>query len=164
MNKLAVSIIGGALFASLAIAGTITAPANAAEGEDAIKQRIELMKTGVLKNYLPIKKFIDSGEGTAASVADHAKKLNAASKEVLALFPKGTGRGDFDDKTTRALPKIWEDWAGFEKSTEFFIVETAKLAEVAESGDADAIKAQFGKMAKGSCGGCHKDFRGAKAK
>ena len=37
-----------------------------------------------------------------------------SSKKIPSLFPKGTGRGDFPDKTTRALPKIWEDMAGFQ--------------------------------------------------
>ncbi len=47
--------------------------------------------------------------GSVATVAKHAKALNATSKQMLALFPKGSGRGDFSDKQTRALPAVWKD-------------------------------------------------------
>lgn len=152
-------LLGAALM--LAVAGT---PAAAAEGKEAIEKRIALMKNGILKNFLYAKKYVKEGKGTAAGVAAHAHLLNDASKEVVALFPKGTGRGDFDDKTTRSLPKIWEDWDGFKKAAEDLTRESAKLAQVAAGGDKDAIAAQFGQTGKIGCGGCHKPFRGAKVK
>lgn len=152
-------LLGAALMLSLA--GT---PAAAAEGKEAIEKRIALMKNGVLKNYLYAKNYAKEGKGTAAGVAEHALLLNEASKQVVALFPKGTGRGDFDDKTTRSLPKIWEDWDGFKKAAEGLTRESAKLAEVAAGGDKDAIAAQFAQTGKIGCGGCHKPFRGAKVK
>ncbi|NKB56543.1 MAG: hypothetical protein GKS00_09420 [Alphaproteobacteria bacterium] len=152
-------LVGAAL--TFSVAGT---PAFAADGKDAIEKRITLMKNGVLKNYLYAKKFAKEGEGTAEGVVKHAKLLSEASAQVVALFPKGTGRGDYDEKMTRALPKIWEDWAGFKTAANVLTQESAKLAEVAAGGDKDAIAAQFGKTAKLGCGGCHKPFRGAKVK
>jgi len=152
-------LLGAALM--LVMAGT---PATAAEGKEVIEKRIALMKGGVLKNFLYVKKFAKEGKGTAAGVNAHAHLLNAASKEIVALFPKGTGRGDFDDKTTRSVAKIWEDWDDFKKAAEGLTRESAKLAEVAAGGDKDVIAAQFGKTGKIGCGGCHKPFRGAKVK
>jgi len=150
-----------------AIAAVLLLPAgspNAASGEDVIKQRRELMKKVVSKNWKPIKAYAKKGEGTPAAVAAHAAKISEAAGKITALFPKGTGRGDYSDKMTRALPAIWKDWAGFEKATKALADETAKLAAIAKSGNKDAIVKQIGATGKLGCGGCHKPFRGAKVK
>lgn len=136
---------------------------DAADGKGAIEQRRALMKS-ISKDFKPIKAFVKSGKGTAADVEKQAKAINASTGKVLALFPKGTGRGDFSDKETRALPAIWKDWAGFEKANKALADESAKLASIAAGGDKDAIAKQVGVMGKVGCGGCHKPFRGAKAK
>lgn len=151
---------------TVAVAAALLLPAgspNAASGEDAIKQRRELMKTVVGKNWKPIKGYAKKGKGTPADVAKHAAEINKAAGKVTALFPKGTGRGDFSDKATRALPAIWKDWAKFEAAAKALADESAKLVKVAEGGDKDAIAKQIGATGK-ACGGCHKPFRGAKAK
>jgi cytochrome c556 len=77
------------------------------EGATAIKERQALMQT-ILKHWKLIKANAKAG-GSAATVAKHAKALNATSKQMLALFPKGSGRGDFSDKQPRALPAVWKD-------------------------------------------------------
>lgn len=136
---------------------------NAADGKAAIEERRKLMKS-ISKDFKPIKAFVKSGKGTAADVEKQAKAINASTAKVLALFPKGTGRGEFSDKETRALPAIWKDWAGFEKANMALADESAKLAKIAATGDKDAIAKQVGVMGKVGCGGCHKPFRGAKAK
>ena len=154
----------GLVFSGLLALSSELAPATAAEGKQAIEKRIALMKNGVLKNYLYVKNFVKEGKGTAAGVFAHAHLLKDASEQIVALFPKGTGRGNFDDKTTRALPKIWEDWDGFKKAADVLTVESAKMADVAQGGDKNAIAAQFGQLGKNGCGSCHKPFRGAKVK
>lgn len=164
MNRIARATGFGIVISAALAFSVATSPAVAAEGKEAIEKRLVLMKGGVLKNYLYAKKFVKDGKGSPAGVAAHAHLLNDASTQIVALFPKGTGRGDFDDKTTRALPKIWEDWAGFKKAAAVLTSESAKLAAVAGGGDKAAIAAQFGQMAKIGCGGCHKPFRGAKVK
>jgi len=157
--------LGMAVITALAVALLLPAGApSAASGEDAIKQRRELMKNVVSKNWKPIKAYAKKGEGTPAAVAAHAEAINEAAGKITALFPKGTGRGDYSDKATRALPAIWKDWAGFEKASKALADETAKLAAVAKSGDKDAIVKQIGATGKLGCSGCHKPFRGAKAK
>lgn len=155
-----------ALAAAAALAGTLVLGAcasSAPEGSAAIEQRRALMKT-ISKNWKPIKAYAKSGQGSAADVAKRAKAINATTDKMLALFPKGTGRGDFSDKQTRALPAIWKDWDGFKKANAALADESAKLAAIAAGGDQQAIAKQVGVMGKRGCGGCHKPFRGAKAK
>jgi cytochrome c556 len=149
-----------------ALAAILILPAcisSAVEGSDAIKERRALMKS-ISKEFKPIKAYAKSGEGTAADVAKHASAMNALSKKINALFPKGSGRGDFSDKETRALPAIWKDWAGFEKAASVLEQESATLVKIAGTGDQKAIAKQVGALGKNGCGGCHKPFRGAKVK
>ena len=92
-------------------------------------------------------------------VAGHAHAINELSKGLARLFPEGSGK---EAGETRALPKIWEDWAGFEAAIKTMADESAKLAEVAKVGDSAAIAAQVGVLGKEGCGGCHKPYREAK--
>ncbi len=160
-SKLASVVAVAAVVAPLALS---TASLNAAEGEAAIKARIDLMKKDVLNNWKPIKAYAKSGAGSPADVSRHAKALGAAATKIPPLFPKGTGRGDYPDTVTRALPEIWKDWKGFEKATQNLVDQSAALAKVADGGDKDAIVKQIGMTGKIGCGGCHKPFRGAKVK
>jgi cytochrome c556 len=93
-------------------------------------------------------------------VAAHARGINAMSKLITGLFPKGTDNFEYAD--TRALPDIWQDWSRFEAAAKDLQSESAKLIEVAESGgDAAAIGAQLQNVGK-ACGSCHKPFRAEK--
>ena len=71
------------------------------------------------------------------------------------LFPKGTDRGELGAKATRAKPEIWSDWSTFETK----LGALKKVASKVADGDMAAAKG-IGK----TCGGCHKLFRGKKAK
>ena len=150
------------LSVALLVSGAST-PAVAAEGKMAIEMRIKLMKSN-LKHFLYVKKFVKDGKGSAAGVVAHASLVNNNSTQIVALFPKGSGRGDFNEKTTRALPKIWENKRGFQAAATRLSEESAMLAKVAAGGDKGAIAKQFGRMGKLACGGCHNMFRGAKVK
>ena len=148
------------------LAGILILPAcisSALEGSEAIKERKALMKS-ISKEWKPIKAYAKSGEGSAAAVAQHATAINGMAKKIDALFPKGSGRGNFSDKETRALPAIWTDWSGFQKASNTLEQESATLIKVAGTGDQKAIAKQVGAMGKNGCGGCHKPFRGAKVK
>jgi len=157
-------------FFSLAITATVAATLllpvaspNAASGEDAIKQRRELMKSNG-KNWKSLNAYAKKGKGTPADVAASAEAIGKNAGKILALFPKGTGRGDFSAKETRALPAIWKDWGGFEKAAKTLADESAKLVTVSKSGGKDAIAKQIGALKKNACDSCHKSYRGAKAK
>jgi cytochrome c556 len=149
-------IAGAALLSSETISAAMM-------GMEAVKARQDAMKS-MGKDMKVIQGFVKDGKGTAADVAVKAAAIAATAKGLPPLFPKGSGRPDMSDKDTRATPKIWTDWAGFEKHADTLVVEAGKLAEVANGGDTKAIAAQFGKVGKEACGGCHKAFRGEKVK
>ena len=123
-----------------------------ADSKGIIKYRQNVMKaTGghmgaivdILKNRLPL----------ADHIVDHARSIQQNSKMTLAMFPKGSGLGD-----TKAKPVIWENWSKFESAVQDFERESAKLAEVAESGDTEALAKQVRATGK-TCSGCHRNFR-----
>ncbi len=91
-----------------------------------------------------------------AEVEGHAHAINEMSKNLLPLFPEGSGP---EAGNTRALPVIWEKWSEFEAAVKALQDESAKLAQVAQSGDLAAIAAQTGQLGNNGCGGCHKTFR-----
>jgi cytochrome c556 len=88
-----------------------------------------------------------------------AFSANADVVEMLATLPweaamePGTDKGD-----TTLSSAVFDKPAQFKKTAESFQTATAKLAGTAKTGDLDAIKAQFGKVAQ-ICNTCHKQFR-----
>jgi len=79
----------------------------------------------------------------------------AASLDLTEGFPKGS-IGESEAKA-----EIWERWDDFKAKYEALQKESAKLQQVAASGDMAAIKAQFSATAK-TCKGCHKEYRAKK--
>jgi cytochrome c556 len=159
-------LIGAISVLSLALIGVLAldvAP-GAADGHDVIKMRIELMRKDVLGNFKVIKGFVKEGKGSMADVGKAAKGIQAAAGKIPTLFLKGTGRPDVDDKTTRSLAKIWEDWGTFEKARKAMSAHAGHVATYADQGKADEVMKHFGLMGKEGCGACHKPFRGPKAK
>ena len=124
------------------------------EPENVIKYRQSVMKA-VGGHMASIAGVVKGEVSFTGHVAAHANSINALSKTVTAAFPKGTDNGSYK---TAALPKIWEDWAGFEKAAQALDAASANLASVAASGDKQKIAAAFGDLGK-ACGGCHKPYR-----
>lgn len=162
-----ISAKGGLLAVSIAAAGFALVASGTLDaammGDEAVKARKEAMKD-MSADMKAIRAFVKDGKGTTATVADKAREIAATAKQLPALFPKGTGRGDLSDKETRALPKIWSDWPGFENASTALVVEAGKLAEFAKAGELGPIADQTATLGKVGCGGCHKEYRGAKAK
>ena len=77
----------------------------------------------------------------------------ASSLNVLKGFPEDS-LGDESD----AMPEIWLNWSDFEAKYKTLKEATAKLSEVAATGDEAAMRAQF-KESAGACKGCHRDFK-----
>jgi len=150
------TVAGTALFSAVSINAAMM-------GEEAIKARKDAMKS-MSKDLKAINAFVKDGKGSAQDVEVKAAAIAAIAKKIPTLFPKGSGRGDFSDKQTRATPKIWSDRSGFEKAAMVLETEAGKLAEVAKGGDKKMIASQTGAVGKTACGGCHKAFRGEKAK
>ena len=84
---------------------------------------------------------------------------NAAVVDMLAGLPweafmaPGTDKGD-----TTMSSAVFQQPAKFKEAVASFEAATASLADVAEDGNLDAAKAQFGKVAQ-SCKSCHTEFR-----
>ena len=123
-----------------------------ADSHGIIKYRQNVMKSaaghmgaivGILKNRLPLE----------AHIVDHAHSLIQISRMTLSIFPEGSGNG-----RTKSKQVIWENWSEFESATSDFERESSKLAEVAQSGDMEAIAKQVRATGK-TCSGCHRNFR-----
>lgn len=87
----------------------------------------------------------------------HAHAINEMSKNLLRLFPEGSGYEA--DKKTNALPAIWERWADFEAAVKALQDESAKMVTTAEGGDAAAFGQQVGALGRDGCTNCHDTFR-----
>ncbi len=80
-----------------------------------------------------------------------------ANSGMGALYQPGTDKGK-GWKDTRAKAELFTDKEGVGKVAMAFNKEANEMAKVAASGDAAAVKAQFGKLGE-SCSGCHDKFR-----
>ena len=152
MKRILMALTIGAVAATATQALAVDEPANV------IKYRRSVMKAmaghagaivGVVKGEVS---FVNQ-------VGAQAEGIHAMSMLIPSLFPKGTSEDSGLD--TKALPKIWDDWSGFQAAAKKLQDESAKLVEVAKSGDVMAIGAQFGNVGK-ACGGCHKPYRAEK--
>jgi cytochrome c556 len=97
----------------------------------------------------------------AQGKAPYDAKIVQRNAEFLAALSKMPWDG-FDASTkgekSAALPAVWDKAAEFKQAAERLENETAKLVQVAKSGDEGAVKAQIGATGK-ACGGCHENFR-----
>ncbi len=80
-----------------------------------------------------------------------------ANSGMGALYGPGTDKGKGWHET-HLKPEFFQQQDEVRNVAMTFIKESNELAKVAESGDVNSIKAQFGKVAD-SCGACHKKFR-----
>ncbi len=125
------------------------------EPENVIKYRQSVMKA--INGHTGAIVGVVKGEVSyVGHVAAHAQGINAMSKLLPGLFPEGTSQ--FESANTRALPAIWDDFSKFEAAAKALEVESAKLVDVAASGDLGAIGGQLQNLGK-ACGSCHKLFR-----
>jgi len=91
-------------------------------------------------------------------VAKAANTIAALANTGLgALFAPGTDNGKGWHDTT-VKPALFTQTARAGELFGSFSKEANELARVAQTGDAAAVKEQFGKLNR-SCKGCHDDFR-----
>jgi cytochrome c556 len=91
-----------------------------------------------------------NGEQFAAWASDLAA---VSSVTVERGFAPGSDKGK-----TRAKPEIWDNKADFEEKLGNFRMQAAKLAEVAATGDRQAIAGQF-RTTGGTCKACHDNYK-----
>ncbi len=135
-------------------AGAMTsAHAQFAKAEDAIKYRKSAL-TVMGTHFSRIGAMVQGKVPFDAKVAaENAEIVATLSKLPWGAFGEGTDQGD-----TKAKPEIWKDTAKFKAAADKLQVEAGKLAQAAQSGKEDAIKAAFSATG-GACKSCHDDFR-----
>ena len=127
--------------------------------EDAIKFRqsgytFMAWNMGKLKGML-----VDNPASYNKEQAIAAANLIAATANsgMGALYVPGSDKGK-GWKETRVKPELFTDREGVGKVAVAFNKEANELAKVAATGDAAALKAQFGKVGE-ACKACHDKFR-----
>ncbi len=139
--------------------GGLSVPALGDSAADIVKKRQETMKQlgGHMKE---IKKFAETGDGSAADVARRAGEINTISMKIPELFPSGTSLEQVTKPETGAKPEIWKEFDKFKAAAGNLGDLSNKLQTTASNGgDQQAIAAAFGEMGKEGCGGCHKPYR-----
>jgi cytochrome c556 len=88
-----------------------------------------------------------------AEFAKRAARVAQLAPMLEEGFPQGSKVGD-----SAASAEIWSNWADFQSKMLSFQTEAAKLAQVASGSDAEATKAQFGKVGA-ACKACHDKYK-----
>jgi cytochrome c556 len=104
-----------------------------------------------------IKANVD-GQFNKDEVVQAANVIQAIANSGMGkLYAPGTdkGKGWHD---TQVKPELFSDKEGVGKVAKAFNEAANEMAKVATTGDAGAVKAQFGKLGE-SCKGCHEKFR-----
>lgn len=144
-------------------------PSHAASGEEVIKARVAFMEDEMGGQWQILAAYAKSGKGSLADVEKSARALVDLTKKIPAHFPKDTGRGNYPDDVTRALPAIWRNWEEFQKDAHRLAGESERLANLAREGNKDAVVTMIGTSGsyartKIGCAECHETFRGARPK
>ena len=139
-----ISAIGVALSASLLIA------AGAARRDDA-DQLIAARQAAFRLSgatFGAMKGAIDRGDDTT-TLGFGARALTDWAHALPGMFPPGSDGG-----TTKALPTVWSDRAGFEAAARNYETQARKLGELAKAGDRAGVAAQW-TVVRGACKACH---------
>jgi cytochrome c556 len=91
-----------------------------------------------------------------AVIATNAAKLKGLAAQLPTWFVKGSGPES--GYKTDAKAEAWSDAAGFAAAANRLQTETAKLDQLAQAGDIDAVKAQA-RAVGGACKNCHDKYR-----
>ncbi|HEX9646110.1 MAG TPA: cytochrome c [Alphaproteobacteria bacterium] len=146
--RIAVVVLCALSFAAVTGAASFAAD----EPANIIKYRRNVMKA-IGANIANIAMVVKGEVTYSANVPFNARSIRDALNLVDPLFPPGTDTGD-----TNALPKIWEDAAGFNDVHDKAQAAADAMVQAAESGDAANIAAALGDLGK-ACGNCHKPYR-----
>ena len=145
-------LIGATVGLTLAVGfiGTAFAQANPAT---LVKQRQAAMSLQG-KYFGPL---FGMGSGRAPYDAAIAAR-NAGYLETLSHMAWDGFNPSTANEKSNALPKIYEDAAGFKAAQDKFQAEATKLVAATKGGNEAAAKAAIGEIGK-SCNGCHDTYR-----
>ena len=150
-GKVAAALGVGAVLA----AGAALAQAPASPAAQAVAQRQQNFKQLGRAFKGLIDELKKPAPDKAVLVAD-ATRMNDLAKLEAVWFPKGSGPEA--RVKTGAKPLIWSDPAGFAAALRRLQGETAKLQQIAASGDVAALKVQA-QATGGACKNCHDRYR-----
>lgn len=125
--------------------------------EDAIKYRQSAYGFAAW-NMSKLKLVLDAKDFNKDEAIKAANAIQTVANSGMGvLYVPGTEKG-VGFKETRAKAEIFTDKEGVGKVAMAFNKEANELAKVAATGDAAALKVQFGKVGE-ACKGCHEKFR-----
>jgi cytochrome c556 len=168
--RLAVKIMGFAIATAVSWATLLPMGVSyAASGEEVIKARLHFMQDEIFGEFKILAAYAKSGNGSLADVEKSAMTVAKLTEKILGHFPEGTGRGNYPDKMTRALPVIWTNLEGFKKDVQNLAEGSKNLARLAKEGNKDAVVTMIDSSGSYSktkigCAECHETFRGATVK
>jgi cytochrome c556 len=151
MNKFVKSAVTG--FALIAVVGTTFAQM---KPEDQIKAR-QAGYRFMAWNMGKIKANIDGQYNKDQVIAAANVVAAVANSGMGALFGPGTDKGTGFHET-HVKPEFFKEGDKVKEVAMAYIKEANELAKVAATGDAAAVKAQFGKTGE-ACKACHEKFR-----
>ena len=128
------------------LSGGLTLQVVAQDAATTLKNRQEAMK-GFGGNMKAINEFVEKGVGTPADVEAKAGAIEEGSKQIVALFPAGTGMDDGVGKTG-AKKEIWDKPDDFKAAADKMGMLAGKLEEAAATGDKQQIADAFGALGK----------------
>ena len=144
--------VAACIAATVAIAWPVAAQFS--KPEDAVKYRQAALT--VLGNHMG---RINTQLKSPTPNIEIIQSSAAVVESMLKLPWEGFGHAtEFVAVKTRALPELFKNEAKVKELAEKMQEEATKLNSVAKTGDAKAVRTQFGVLAK-SCDSCHDDFR-----
>jgi cytochrome c556 len=102
--------------------------------------------------FSAMKAAADAGADVHA-LAQPARTLARWARTLPSLFPAGTNL-----PSSKALPTVWSDRAGFEARAAAYADAARALAQAAQSGDRAAFLTQWAAV-RATCGACHDAYR-----
>ena len=146
---LAIAAVAALAFGASAMADT------AGDAQKSVDQRVAAMKQMGGK----VNEAFQLSDTNAAGAREKLAAALTIAQSIPSLFPKGTGDGDPGVTSSRALPKIWSDQAGFQKASDALVAAMKAADAKLAANDAPGATAAFGDVRK-SCGACHDGYRG----
>ncbi len=142
-----------AFAAGLGVVSVAGAAYAQAKPEDLLKYRQGVMRAVAFQNG-PLNAFAKGEAPWSPAMAQRAANLAALAVIAGDVFSPASRNIPNSD----AKPEVWSKPDDFKQALAAFQAETAKLADLARGGNAEAIKAQLLAVGK-TCGACHDDFR-----
>ena len=141
------------------VALAISAPSFAAEMK--VEDSIKVRQAGYRYMAWSMRRIDENLKGPTFNKDDVIKAANTiqaiANSGMGALFLPGTDKGT-GWEPTRAKAEFWTEREKVGQVGGAFNKEANEMAKVAATGDAAAVKEQFGRLAK-TCDNCHDSFK-----